>query len=253
MAVFEEIYGVKIKIPEPEENDLILNFDKPKDEQLWVWEDLPSIFDKVTYNKNGDLVLTPEQEEYADVEVSRCKKGVHIYINGKVTWLPPKYYFYLKFWVLEDSSRPEYRDVDRRYFTYLNYWENILWCLGIIRGKKRREGASSQATSNLVYEAVFYKNSNCGLISKTRDDSKDTFTDMVTFGYRHLPPFLKPKQVNKEDSVTEMVFAQKSSNIKDGVASGKKEDEGHRSKINYRAPVLNAYDRGRMSRIRTGS
>ena len=82
MAVFEEIYGVKIKIPEPEENDLILNFDKPKDEQLWVWEDLPSIFDKVTYNKNGDLVLTPEQEEYADVEVSRCKKGVHIYING---------------------------------------------------------------------------------------------------------------------------------------------------------------------------
>lgn len=249
MAVFEEIYGVKVRIPEPEENDVILNSDKPKEEQLWVWEDLPPMFEKVTYNKSGDLILTPEQEEYADVEVGRCKKGVHTYIDGKVTWLPPKYYFYLKFWVLEDSSRPEYRDCDRRYFTYLHHWENILWCLGLVRGKKRREGASSQATSNLVYEAVFYKNSNCGLISKTRDDSKDTFTDMVTFGYRHLPPFLKPKQVNKEDSVTEMVFAQKSSNIKDGIFSGKKEDEGHRSRINYRAPVLNAYDRGRMSRI----
>jgi len=249
MAVFEEIYGVKVRIPEPEENDVILNSDKPREEQLWVWEDLPPMFEKVTYNKSGDLILTPEQEEYADVEVGRCKKGVHTYIDGKVTWLPPKYYFYLKFWVLEDSSRPEYRDCDRRYFTYLHHWENILWCLGLVRGKKRREGASSQATSNLVYEAVFYKNSNCGLISKTRDDSKDTFTDMVTFGYRHLPPFLKPKQVNKEDSVTEMVFAQKSSNIKDGIFSGKKEDEGHRSRINYRAPVLNAYDRGRMSRI----
>lgn len=249
MPQYEEIYGTRIKIPDPISHETVLNWDKPKEEQIWVREELPHFFDRVQYNKNGDLVLTPEQEEYADREVQRCKNGVHIYINGVLRYIPKKYYFYLQYWVLEDSSRPEYRDCDRRYFTYLEHWENILWCLGIIRGKKRREGASSQATSNLVYEAVFYKNSNCGLISKSRDDSKDTFTDMVTFGYRHLPPFLKPKQVNKEDSVTELVFAQKSSNISEGTVSGRKEDEGHRSKINYRAPVLNAYDRGRMSRI----
>jgi len=248
MPQYEEIYGTRIKIPDPISHETVLNWDKPKEEQIWVREELPYFFDKVQYNKNGDLVLTPEQEEYADREVQRCKNGVHIYINGVLRYIPKKYYFYLQYWVLEDSSRPEYRDCDRRYFTYLEHWENILWCLGIIRGKKRREGASSQATSNLVYEAVFYKNSNCGLISKSRDDSKDTFTDMVTFGYRHLPPFLKPKQVNKEDSVTELVFAQKSSNISEGTVSGRKEDEGHRSKINYRAPVLNAYDRGRLSR-----
>ena len=249
MPQYEEIYGTRIKIPDPISHETVLNWDKPKEEQIWVREELPHFFDRVQYNKNGDLVLTPEQEEYADREVQRCKNGVHIYINGVLRYIPKKYYFYLQYWVLEDSGRPEYRDCDRRYFTYLEHWENILWCLGIIRGKKRREGASSQATSNLVYEAVFYKNSNCGLISKSRDDSKDTFTDMVTFGYRHLPPFLKPKQVNKEDSVTELVFAQKSSNISEGTVSGRKEDEGHRSKINYRAPVLNAYDRGRMSRI----
>ena len=249
MPQYEEIYGTRIKIPDPISHETALNWDKPKEEQIWVREELPHFFDKVQYNKNGDLVLTPEQEEYAEREVYRCKNGVHIYIDGVLRYLPKKYYFYLQYWVLEDSGRPEYRDCDRRYFTFLEHWENILWCLGIIRGKKRREGASSQATSNLVYEAVFYKNSNCGLISKSRDDSKDTFTDMVTFGYRHLPPFLKPKQVNKEDSVTELVFAQKSSNISEGTVSGRKEDEGHRSKINYRAPVLNAYDRGRMSRI----
>jgi len=249
MADYEEIYGTKIKIPEKPTHQNILNWDKTNEEQMWVRGELPSIFDKVQYNKSGDLILTEEQEEYAAEEVRRCKTGIWIYINGKATYLPKKYYFYLQYWVLEDGSRPEYRDCDRRYFTYLEHWENILWCLGIIRGKKRREGASSQATSNLVYEAVFFKNSNCGLISKTRDDSKDTFTDMITFGYRHLPPFLKPKQINKEDSVTELVFAQKSSNVGEGFVSGKKEDEGHRSKINYRAPVLNAYDRGRISRI----
>lgn len=249
MPEYEVIYNTKIRLPEKPEHEQILNWDKPKSEQIWVREELPDFFDKVQYSRSGDLVLTPEQEEYADKEVKKCKKGIWIYINGVATYIPKKYYFYLQYWVLEDSNRPEYRDCDRRYFTFLEYWENILWCLGICRGKKRREGASSQATSNLVYEAVFYKNSNCGLISKTRDDSKDTFTDMVTFGYRHLPPFLKPKQVNKEDSVTELVFAQKSSNIGEGFVSGHKEDEGHRSKINYRAPVLNAYDRGRMSRI----
>lgn len=249
MPQYEEIYNVNIRIPDPKPGQVILNSEKPQQEQLWIREELPEFFDRVQYNKAGDLILTTEQEEYADKEVHRCKSGVHIYINGKIEYIPKKYYFYLQYWVLEDGSRPEYRDCDRRYFTYLEHWENILWALGVIRGKKRREGASSQATSNLVYEAIFYKNSNCGLISKTRDDSKDTFTDMVTFGYRHLPPFLKPKQVNKEDSVTELVFAQKSSNISEGLVSGRKDDEGHRSKINYRAPVLNAYDRGRMSRI----
>jgi hypothetical protein len=72
---------------------------------------------------------------------------------------------------------------------------------------------------------------------------------MVTAAYRLLPVFLKPKQVNKEDSVTELVFAHKSQTVKAGVAAGAKEEEGHNSKINYKAPVLNAYDRGRMSYV----
>jgi hypothetical protein len=72
---------------------------------------------------------------------------------------------------------------------------------------------------------------------------------MVAYGYRQLPAFLKPKQINREDSVTELVFAQKASNVREGSAATQKEDEGNRSKINYRAPVLNAYDRGRMSRL----
>lgn len=245
----EVIYHTRVKKPKQPPHEGIINWDKPQKEQKWIREDLPSFFDRVQYTKGGDLMLTPEQEEYANKEVERCKKGLWIYINGVATFLPKKYYFYLQFWVLEDGSRPEYRDCDRRYFTFLEHWENILWCLGIIRGKKRREGASSQATSNLVYEAIFFKNSNCGLISKTRDDGRDTFTDMVAYGYRQLPPFLKPKQVNKEDSVSEMVFAQKSATVSEGSASGQEKDEGHRSRINYRAPVLNAYDRGRMSRI----
>lgn len=216
---------------------------------MWVREELPEFFDKVQYTKSGDLILTEEQEEFAIRELQRCKRGVWVYIYGKPYFITKKYYFYLQWWTLEDGSRPEYRDCDRRYFTFLEHWENTPWALGVIRSKKRREGASSQATSNLVYEAIFFKNSNCGLVSKSNEDGRSTFTEMVAYGYRQLPAFLKPKQINREDSVTELVFAQKASSVKEGVAETQKEDEGNRSKINYRAPVLNAYDRGRMSRL----
>lgn len=246
---FELIYGTKCRIPDVPPHEKILNWDKPKDEQMWAREELPSFFEKVEYTKSGDLILTEEQEDYAITELEKCKKGIWVYINGNSFYIPKKYYFYLQWWTLEDGSRPEYRDCDRRYFTFLEHWENVPWALGVIRSKKRREGASSQATSNLVYEAIFYKNSNCGLVSKSNEDGRATFTEMVAYGYRQLPAFLKPKQINREDSVTELVFAQKASNVKEGFADAQKEDEGNRSKINYRAPVLNAYDRGRMSRI----
>jgi len=245
----ELIYGTTCRLPELPPHEEILNWDKLKEEQMWVREELPEFFEKVQYTKAGDLILTEKQEEFAIRELQRCKRGIWIYVNGKPYYITKKYYFYLQWWTLEDGSKPEFRDADRRYFTYLEHWENTPWALGIIRSKKRREGASSQATSNLVYEAIFFKNSNCGLVSKSNEDGRATFTEMVAYGYRQLPAFLKPKQLNREDTVTELVFAQKAASVKEGSAAGVKEDEGNRSKINYRAPVLNAYDRGRMSRL----
>ena len=229
------------------EEFLYYNLDKKN--QKWTKTDLPKYFDKVQYQKNGDLVLTLAQEQYAIKEVQRCKNGVWAMIGGKERYISGKYYFYLQYYTLEDGNSPDFREADRLYFLFLMYWENIDWCLGNIRIKKRRQGASSQSCSNILYEAIFYKNSNCGLISKTKDDSKDTFTQMVTFAYRQLPVFLKPKQINKEDSVTELVFAHKASNSRDGIVSSINKEEGHGSRINYKAPVLNAYDRGRMSRV----
>ena len=237
-----DIYGTLIHTPIPTEDHLVEGYDFPKEEQYWRRKELPSYFDDIKYDSDGNAILTPEQEEYAAIEVERCKKGYWLFINGVKVWLPPKYYFYLQWWKLEDDIYPDYRDADRRYFLFLMYWEAILWCIGVGRGKKRREGASSQATSNLIYECIFFTNSNCGLVSKTQIDSRDTFTDMAAFGYHQLPVFLKPRQLNREGSVTELVFAAK-------IEKGKSSNKGHKSKINYRAPVINAYDRGRMSRI----
>ncbi len=249
MGDIVEIYGAKIRLPDkPADKDILYSGEERKN-QKWVRPSLPDFFETVEYDNEGTSILTRQQEDYAAEEVNRCFNGVWARIGGKDRYINGRYYFYLRYYTLEDGAAPEFREADRLYFLFFHYWFCILWCLGLIRIKKRRQGASSQSCSNLLYEAIFYKNSNCGLLSKTKDDSKDTFTQMVSSAYKQLPVYLKPRQVNKEDSVTELVFAHKSKPVKGGVAKGQKSEEGHNSRINYRAPVLNAYDRGRMSYV----
>lgn len=240
--LYVDVYGSLVYTPDNPLETIIAGWGKDSSEQLWQRRELPSIFKNIEYDEDGNALLTPEQEQFAREEVIKCKEGYWFFNNGQPTYITGKHYFYLNWWKLEDDIYPEYRDTDRRYFLFLNYWEHVLWCLGIFRGKKRREGASSQATSNLVYECIFYTNSNCGLVSKTQTDSRNTFTDMVRHGYNQCPIFLKPRQLNRADSVTELAFATR---LKNGDAS----DGGQKSKINYRAPVLNAYDSGRMTRL----
>jgi hypothetical protein len=249
MGEVVEIYGTKVRLPDEPPKGEILYHDQPREKQKWVKADLPEIFESVEIDKNGDLILTPEQEAYASQEVRRCKRGVWALIGGRLRYLTGRYYFFLSNYILEDGNAPEFREADRVYFLFFNFWFFIEWCLGIIRTKKRRQGASSQSCSNILYEAIFFKNSNCGLISKTQDDSKATFTEMVSNAYQQLPIYLKPRQVNREDSVTELVFAHKADNTKGKVIEGARKKKGNNSKINYKAPVLNAYDRGRMSYV----
>lgn len=244
------IYGVDILLPDYPPIEEIENWgtDNPI-EQYWRRKSLPSFFEQVEYDHEGNALLTQQQREYANEEVRRCKKGFFFFSNGKIIYITGKNYFYLQWWKLEDDIYADYRNSDRKYFLYLDHWEKVTWCLGIIRGKPRRAGATSQATSNLIYECIFFKNSLCGLTSKTQADAKSAFTNMVSFGYRQLPVFLKPKQLNNKDSVTELVFAHKSVEVRGGKGSVIDTDTGHRSKIDYKAPSLNAYDSGRISRL----
>ena len=240
MNFIEKIFNTEIHLPEVDERTYVEKWEG-YEKQKWHRKELPPYLENVRTDKDGTPILNKEQSDYVKEEIRRCKEGFYFINNhGKLTYITSKNYFYIQWWKLEDDVFPEFRDTDRRYFLFLDFWEKILWCLGVIRGKKRREGASSQATSNLIYECIFYKNTNSGLVSKTDKDGRETFTEMVAHGYRQLPFFLKPKQLNRENSVTELVFEYITSDPKEKAA---------RSKVNYRAPVLNAYDRGRLSRI----
>jgi hypothetical protein len=251
MSNYIEIYNTKILLPTQPPIEEIENWGFPNShkDQYWRRLELPSFFNSVEFDKDGNALLDKRQSDFAREEVRRCKEGFWFFNNGTPTYITGKNYFYLKYWKLEDDIFPDYRDLDRRYFLFLNHWENVPTCLGILIGKKRRQGATSIATSNLIYECVFFKNSNCGFTSKTLLDAKSAFTNMISFGYRQLPVFLKPKQLNNKDSVTELVFAHKSVEIKGKTGSVIDNDTGHRSRIDYRAPSPNVYDSGRLSRL----
>lgn len=242
------IYGQEIVSPITPPFHEIEGFGLLNKNQYWKRKDLPSFFEEVEYDRDGNALLTNEQISYAEQEVSRCKNGYWFYNNGVPLYITGKNYFYIQWWKLEDDIHADFRMTDRDYFVFMDFWEKTPWCLGIVRGKKRREGASSQATANLIYECVFFRNSVCGLVSKSEKDGKKTFLNMVAFGYRQLPVFLKPKQLNGKDSVSELIFAHKSVETKGGRGKTIDNDTGHRSSVDYRAPGKNTYDSGRLSR-----
>jgi hypothetical protein len=201
------IYNIDIEIPDPPDISEIEDWgtDNP-DEQYWRRKPLPQIFKNLNYDTDGNIQLTLEQRQFCLKELDKIRNGCWVMINGKATWLPYNYYYYLQYWTLENKKQPEYRDVSRRYAIYRWHWKKSYWCLGILRGKGRRTGATSEITSNVLCEVTTNKNRRGGIISKTGKDARKIFLYRVQFGFRHLPFFLQPTLENDKDSKTELVF-----------------------------------------------
>ena len=244
-----EIYGITYNTPEvPKICD---GKDFPKGEQYFRRIEIPEIFNELEYDDFGNAVYTQEQEDFIIKEGEKIAKGYWYMNDGEPTYITGLHYFYLNYWILENGEYPDYRDVDRKYFYFQEYCEKLPQCYGIIRIKKRREGATSQATCYLVWKAITQKKSFCGIISKTGKDAFEAFVYMVMNGYRNLPVFLKPR-VEEDDTKTEIVFRKKKDKRKVKVRDKGQmydDDIGLESKINWKNTALNSYDSGRVTAL----
>ena len=244
-----EIYGITYTTPEvPKTCD---GKDLPRSEQYFRRIEIPEIFNELEYDDYGNAVYTEEQEAFIIKEGEKISKGYWYMNDGEPTYITGLHYFYLNYWILENGDYPDYREVDRRYFYFQEYCEKLPQCYGIIRIKKRREGATSQATCYLVWKAITQKKSFCGIISKTGKDASDAFVYMVMNGYRNLPVFLKPR-VEEDDTKTEIVFRKKKDKRKVKVRDKGQmydDDIGLESKINWKNTALNSYDSGRVTAL----
>ena len=240
----EQIYGIEYRLPEKP------NYISSK-KQKFTKTPIPEDFDDLEFDEDGNAIYSDEQIKFITKEGERIKNGYWFYNNGTPTYITGLHYFYLNYWTLEDGNSPDYRDTDRRYFYFQDYCEKLPQCYGIVRIKKRREGATSQATCYLVWKSITQKKQFCGIVSKTGKDASDAFIYMVMNGYRNLPIFLKPR-VEDEETKTELVFKKKKDKRKTkGRERGQifDDDIGLESKINFKNTALNSYDSGRVSAL----
>jgi hypothetical protein len=242
------IYNTDITLPDVPTHDKIEDWGMPKEEQYWRKKPLPAIFKTLVKDIDGNIELNREQEAYAAKEFDRIKNGFWFYNNGKPTYITGRHYYYLQYWTLENRKPPEYRETSREYYLYLEHWHSVYWCLGVIRGKSRRSGASSESSSNIVCHVTTNKNARGGHVSKTSADARKMFIYRMQFGFRHLPFFLQPTLANDKDSKTELVFnvpISKSKKIKKAQLID--EVEGLNSILDYQPTAVNSYDSERLS------
>lgn len=238
-----QVYGITYKTPEAPKK-------LPRGNKF-IRVSIPTAFEDLEFDEDGNAVYTDEQAEFIKSEWSKINTGYWFLNNETTTYITGLHYFYLNYWTLEDGNFPDYRDVDRRYFYYQEYCERLPQCYGIIRIKKRREGATSQATCYLVWKAITQRKSFCGIVSKTGKDASDAFVYMVMNGYRNLPVFFKPR-AEDEETKTELVFRKKKDKRKTkGRERGQvfDDDIGLESKIGFKNTALNSYDSGRVTAL----
>jgi hypothetical protein len=238
-----QVYGITYKTPEVPKRF-------PSGNKFYKIE-IPESFSELEFDDDGSPVYSDEQVSFIQDEFQKILNGYWFINNGDKTYITGLHYFYLNYWTLEDGNTPDYRDVDRRYFYYQEYCEKLPQCYGVVRIKKRREGATSQATCYLVWKAITQRKSFCGIISKTGKDASDAFLYMVMNGYRNLPVFFKPR-AEDDETKTELVFKKKKDRRKSkGREKGQifDNDIGLESKINFKNTALNSYDSGRVTAL----
>ena len=235
----EKVYGeFEYILPVQPPKTQILNYDLPKKKQKWERIPLPDDFD------NWELT---KQEAYVEKEFDKIDNGVWLMINGNPHYLTGKHYFFLQWWVLEDGTYPDFRDADRRLFYMWDITENDEKALGLLYMKFRRRGSSSVASSICGYIGISEKFQKLGIVSKTGDDARMIFSQMVVNGVFNLPEFLKPTFAGADKPVKEFVFgdpAKRTTKIaKDAV---KKVTQGLNTIISWKNTALNSYDGQRM-------
>lgn len=221
-----------------------------KKEQYFRYVQIPNYFEDLEYDSSGAVLWSDKQWEFIMQELTRCRDGYWFLNYGTPTYITGKYYYFLNYFTLENGERPQYRDCDRRYYLFLDHCEKAPNILGIIRVKSRREGATSQASSNLIYTATTTEQAKCGIVSKTGDDAKSVFKEMVVYAFRNLPLFMKPDIAAGDDPEKILRFMKQVSRIKKRQQTSIKEKpEGLNSQIDFKNTKLNSYDSKRTTRL----
>ena len=238
----EVLSDISITLPKQPGKAKILFSNKVKKNQRWERLELPDGF---RWDK--------PQEEYTDEEIDwimadadRRLNGVWFMNNGVPTYITGLHYFYIQ-WCKIDVGYPEYRDRDRRFFTY---WQACVIdpkCYGMIMVKHRREGATFKGAAIVLEYVTRTRNANGGLLSKTGRDAKEFFYKLVKM-FRSLPAFYQPMIAGTDNPKTVLEFDKPGERITKETRTVQLSD-ALESKVEWGNTAENSFDSYKLARF----
>lgn len=165
-------------------------------EQIWKPLELPKTWKE---KRKKEISRQRGDPDYFDPDLEKIRNkwwlhrlcGEWVKINGKDTYIPPSFWFYLNCCPL-DVGLPTYRNTDKKLF-YV--WE--LCCedpcsAGLVDVERRRMGKTYKSGSILLDRSSIYSNHHSSIQSKTSPDAKQVFLKTVVRFFKKLPDFFRP-------------------------------------------------------------
>tara|TARA_R110000803_G_scaffold16197_5_gene44473 strand:+ start:11778 stop:13850 length:2073 start_codon:yes stop_codon:yes gene_type:complete len=226
---------IKLTLPEPPDQEEIIGFELPREEQLFKPTVIP---------KNFDELPRDERISFRVSEFNKRSAGVWFYNNGTIEYITGTHYFYLSFWKI-DIGLPEFRDSDRDLHYLWKFCENDVNCFGLCYFTNRRSGKTVVGT-NIIYEyGSRNEESDCGIQSKTKKDGQKVFKKLIG-SWKKLHPIWKPTDSGETNPKEELRFEEPSKRSSKGVK--KIYDKVLNSTISYRSSVEDSYDGSKLHR-----
>ena len=226
------INNLSIGLPKKPSSKHILFSKKAKKNQKWERDDV-----------DFEFLTAKKKEKFINQEFERRVNGVWFMNNGVPTYITGNHYYYLQ-WCKIDIGYPDYRDRDRRFFTFWDACRKDPKSFGMVMVKHRREGASWKAACMALYEITSSYNSHGGLLSKTGQDAKDLF-EKVVYMFRGLPEFFQPIIDGSDNPKSKLSFSAPGQKISKNYQKVVK-SEALNSKIDWRNTKENSYDSAKL-------
>jgi hypothetical protein len=146
-----------------------------------------------------------EEKAFNDQLWKWREEGYWFFNNGEPTWITGTHWYFLNFWEL-DVGLPDYRDIDRRIFWFINYCDNDPNCYGVVEITCRRMGKSFRAACWLLERISRMRNAHGGIASKTGNDAEGFFKEKLIQPWRMLPKVFSPMTDGTSNPVTQLRF-----------------------------------------------
>jgi len=262
------IDGLKIAIPPPPPKTKIANCNKQKIDQRWERKMLPDELAEVeeeaaNQNKKIKEPLTAEEifynrgdafiakyNPYINEEFRRRADGHWFMNNGVPTYITGGHYMMVQWSKLEHLYWADYRFPQRVIYYH---WEA---CVADYRShgqcylKNRRSGFTTVESCDAVDYGTQTKSALIGIMSKTSDDAKTMFTDVIVPIFKYYPFFFKPIQSGQTNPVSELPFREISKKITSRNRATSKSSKGLNTVIRHTSTAINGFDSKKVNRLK---